>query len=137
MEWVKCKERLPEKEGRFCVRLMNGCISTDYYSQVTGKENTGNHWKTFVVSAWMSLPGVYVPVRREQPGWKRICYMHEIGVLPDGYYFVTVRDLVFVADKCGDDLWTRLGRLPSDAVTAIMPIPAYLDEASTGQGNDI
>lgn len=29
------KERLPEKESRFCVRLTNGCIvGTDYYAPV-------------------------------------------------------------------------------------------------------
>lgn len=123
MEWVKCKERLPEKEGRFCVQLTNGCISTDYYTKDDNQSDPKSKWKHYLVSAWLTLPEVYHPRNEEKSGWKRVCRMGDIELLPDGYYFMTVKDLVYLVDKCGNCLWTQYGQIYFGEVDAVMSVP--------------
>ena len=57
MEWVKS-----EKGGRYCARLMNGCIATDLYTPVElAEKDSSYNWKTYNVVAWMRLPEAYYP----------------------------------------------------------------------------
>ena len=49
--WVRCEERLPEREGDYLVftNLYGGHAYTDYYSPNYG-------WDEYEVVAWMNLP---------------------------------------------------------------------------------
>ncbi len=135
MEWVKCRERLPEKEGRFCVRLTNGCISTDYYTPDDSQDNPQGKWKYYLVSEWMTLPEAYYPRYEDESAWKRIYQAEDIVALPEGYYFVTIGDLVYVAVKSENNLRIRQSRVPFadnkndamsyDLVDAVMSIPIH------------
>ncbi len=125
MEWVKCRERLPEKEGRFCVRLTNGCISTDYYTKDDNQSDPKMKWKHYLVSAWLTLPEVYYPGCESESDWKRVRKYTDIASLSEGYYFVTVGDLVHVVDKCEQHLWMREGEMPYRDVDAVMSIPIH------------
>lgn len=127
MEWVKCRDRLPEKEGRFCVRLTNGCISTDYYTLDDDQSDPQNKWKYYLVFAWMPLPEVYYPCRKGKSDWKQVCNSKELDELQAGDYFITVGDLVYVANKSDECLWLKQSRIPYNAVDAIMPVPVYLE----------
>ena len=135
MEWVKCRERRPEKEGRLCVRLTNGCIRTDYYTPDDSQDNPQGKWKYYLVSEWMTLPEAYYPRYEDESAWEHIYQAEDIVALPEGYYFVTIGDLVYVAVKSENNLRIRQSRVPFadnkndtmsyDLVDAVMSIPIH------------
>ena len=135
MEWVKCRERMPDHVGRFCVRLTDGYISTDYYTPKDNQDNPQVKWKYYLVSEWMTLPEAYYPRCEDESSWERIYRDEDIAALPEGYYFVTIGDLVYVAVKRENNLRIRQNRVPYadnkndatsyDLVDAVMPIPMH------------
>jgi len=126
MEWVKCKGRLPEKDGRYCVRLTNGCISTDLYMLYDGQSNPKDEWKHYHVSAWLQLPEAYYPGCKGEHNWQRVHKEIELQSLPEGYYFATVRDLVYIAIKDREFFIHEPLFIPASKVDAVMPVPKYL-----------
>ena len=123
MEWVKCGERLPEKEGRFCVRLTNGCISTDYYTPDDNQSDPKFKWKHYPVSAWLQLPEAYYPGCKGEHDWKRIHEEFELQSLSEGDYFVTVGDLVYIARKGKEFFIAGPALIAASRVDAVMPVP--------------
>lgn len=124
MEWVKCKERLPEKGGRYCVRLTNGCIITDVYMPYGDQGNPKGRWKHYHVSAWLQLPEVYYSGCKGEHDWKRVNKTFELQSLPEGDYFVTIVDLVYIARKDKEFFIVGPASINAYMVEAVMPVPA-------------
>ena len=78
-----------------------------------------------------------LPISRyeDESAWKRIYQAEDIVALPEGYYFVTIGDLVYVAVKSENNLRIRQSRVPFadnkndamsyDLVDAVMSIPIH------------
>ncbi len=110
------------------MRLINGCICTDLYTPVElAKRDSVYNWKTYNVAAWMRLPEAYYPYEEEKSGWKRIIKESELDLLPDGDYFVTVRDLVYPARKDKTFYATGLVFISTQRVEAVMLVPEYCE----------